>query len=284
MRYEGIPRFLTNRAIKERWALSVVQTHGKHFLAALPTHHPPSPFRLHQEGVLQLRRVAADLVAERRVVLHLTPASRAHLHNASLHEAVQRVNALRLAALVAVHREGPAVGTVQPAPAEGQRVEGAQNVLQQPLVLRAHGRVLRRGVERVVTGHAARVRVARAGGGEGLDGEDVARLHALGRVLEHQRDALVAVDGALHQVVARQVADRHDYASVSRAAATGVRVAVDRHLVRVDHLLDHAAQLAQVRVHARRLDRRVGGVARGGDQRLELRVEREGERAVDDVA
>lgn len=81
-----------------------------------------------------------------------------------------------------------------------------------------------------------------------------------------------------------QVADRHDYASVSRAAATGVRAAVDRHLVRVDHLLDHAAQLAQVRVHARRLDRRVGGVARGGDQRLELRVEREGERAVDDVA
>lgn len=131
--------------------------------------------------------------------------------------------------------------------------------------------------------HAGGVREASARGGEGLQREDVAHLHAVARVLEHERDALVAVDEALHHVMPRQVADRHDYGLLRSATATRVGAAVDRHLVRVDHFLDHAAQLAQIRVHARMLDARVGGVARRSNQRLELRVEGEGEGTVNDV-
>lgn len=64
---------------------------------------------------------------------------------------------------------------------------------------------------------------------------------------------------------------------------TRVGSAVDLGLEGRDDFLDFAAQFAQTRVDSRTADRLVGRFARGFEERIELRIERDGERAIDDV-
>ena len=137
--------------------------------------------------------------------------------------------------------------------------------------------------------------VAAAGGAEGLDGEDLALLHA-GRVVAgvaHDGDGLAAVDAELLDVVAVEVADALDgeglRADVLAAVLQlGRRVRARRRgkldLVALHDLLDGGADVRDADVDPGRRDAGVGRGARGVEERLVVVLEREGEGGVDDAA
>ena len=109
---------------------------------------------------------------------------------------------------------------------------------------------------------------------EGLDGVELALLHARGVPPPHDGHALSRVDLVRRDAVPVQVA----------AALDLVLLAVNFHGVRLHHLLDGLADVAQADVDPRLLDPALRRLAHCVEERVVHVVEGLGERAVDDPA
>ncbi|KFM23270.1 hypothetical protein F751_3461 [Auxenochlorella protothecoides] len=159
--------------------------------------------------------------------------------------------------------------------AEGQRAKVAVDGGQEGLGAgQAQGYVAHLEVLHVVADLQVLAHVALARGAKGLDGEELALLHASGLAALNDGHALAAVDAVGRDAVPVQVAHR----------ANGEGAAVQLHLVRLHDLLHLRADVAEPDVHARGADAGVGGRAHRVEQRRVTRVVRHGEGAVDDAA
>ena len=221
-----------------------------------------------------LRHIASFMIAQRQIVSH----------DALLHQAPQRSMIHFLLSIVSIHRERASVRPHQPSRTERQRSERLANMCQQCLgLLHAQRRELSRN-QREVRAFSVLDDHSLSCGGERFDRVHLAFEHAFIGFLcvsslsstptSHQRHRLPCMDRSLRHRVSAEIPHR----------LNRVGPASDRHFMRRDHFFDDSADFSQTRVHSSLANPRVRRLLRRQKQLVELGVERDGERAVDDVA